>query len=234
MCINHNCYLYMPSWCPDLVNKLISISTRGILCSRQHGVGSYIYFIFPLVKRNRTHRLPDHLKDFILESFEMSKESNTSQKLSESTNVGAPQTSTHRIAANGGVRLKDARSTNTVAEFLSPLLYNYHSPVLFLSSSMTIHKVFNKSNTTGTTNGTGTVYPSGAPVFTPIFSSVFSFLCSILSTNACLPVEQEQLNLPGAPVFTPIISGVRVSRTLVFCVVLYRQTCAYVLFLLAF
>jgi hypothetical protein len=116
------------------------------MCSRQHGVGSYIYFIFPLVKRNRTHRLPDHLKDFILESFEMSKESNTSQKLSESTNVGAPQTSTHRIAANGGVRLKDARSTNTVAEFLSPLLYNYHSPVLFLSSSMTIHKVFNKSN----------------------------------------------------------------------------------------
>ena len=25
-CINHNCYLYMPSWDPDLVNKLISIS----------------------------------------------------------------------------------------------------------------------------------------------------------------------------------------------------------------
>ena len=29
LCINHNCYLYMPSWGPDLVNKLISIS---ILC----------------------------------------------------------------------------------------------------------------------------------------------------------------------------------------------------------
>jgi hypothetical protein len=26
LCINHNCYLYMPSWGPDLVNKLISIS----------------------------------------------------------------------------------------------------------------------------------------------------------------------------------------------------------------
>ena len=25
LCINHNCYLYMPSWGPDLVNKLISI-----------------------------------------------------------------------------------------------------------------------------------------------------------------------------------------------------------------
>jgi hypothetical protein len=23
LCINHNCYLYMPSWGPDLVNKLI-------------------------------------------------------------------------------------------------------------------------------------------------------------------------------------------------------------------
>jgi hypothetical protein len=43
---------------------------------------SCIYFLFPLVKRNGTHFLPDHLKDFILESFEMSKESNTSQKLS--------------------------------------------------------------------------------------------------------------------------------------------------------
>ena len=26
LCINHNCYLHMPSWGPDLVNKLISIS----------------------------------------------------------------------------------------------------------------------------------------------------------------------------------------------------------------
>ena len=26
LCINHNCYLYMPSWGPNLVNKLISIS----------------------------------------------------------------------------------------------------------------------------------------------------------------------------------------------------------------
>jgi hypothetical protein len=26
LCINHNCYLYMPSWGPDLVNKLILIS----------------------------------------------------------------------------------------------------------------------------------------------------------------------------------------------------------------
>jgi hypothetical protein len=26
LCINHICYLYMPSRCPDLVNKLISIS----------------------------------------------------------------------------------------------------------------------------------------------------------------------------------------------------------------
>ena len=26
LCINHNCYLYMSSWGPDLVNKLITIS----------------------------------------------------------------------------------------------------------------------------------------------------------------------------------------------------------------
>ena len=26
LCVNHNCYLYMPSWGPDLVNKFISIS----------------------------------------------------------------------------------------------------------------------------------------------------------------------------------------------------------------
>jgi hypothetical protein len=35
LCINHNCYLYMPSWGPDLVNKLISISISiQIECGR--------------------------------------------------------------------------------------------------------------------------------------------------------------------------------------------------------
>jgi hypothetical protein len=35
-----------------------------------------------------------------------------------------------------------------------------------LSSFMTYHWVFNNSNTTGATNGTGTTYPSGAHEFT--------------------------------------------------------------------
>jgi hypothetical protein len=38
-----------------------------------------------------------------------------------------------------------------------------HNPVL--SSFMTYHRVCNKSNTTGTTCGTGTAYPSRAPEF---------------------------------------------------------------------
>jgi len=50
-----------------------------------------------------------------------------------------------------------------------------------LSSFMTYHRVCNKINTTGTTNGAGTAYPFGAPEFTPSFKwvscySIFSFM----------------------------------------------------------
>ena len=44
------------------------------------------------------------------------RESDTSQKLSKSTYVGARETSTPRIEANGGVLPKEARFTNIVPE----------------------------------------------------------------------------------------------------------------------
>ena len=45
-----------------------------------------------------------------------------------------------------------------------------HGPVL--SSIMTCHRICNNSDTTGVTSGTGTVYPSGAPMLTPVCSVV--------------------------------------------------------------
>jgi hypothetical protein len=42
LCINHNCYLCMPSWGPDLVNKLISISISILCFCCVHILGSEI------------------------------------------------------------------------------------------------------------------------------------------------------------------------------------------------
>ena len=42
----------------------------------------------------------------------------------------------------------------------------------FFFSRMTYHQVCNKSNTTGATNGAGTVYPSGARSSSPVFSGI--------------------------------------------------------------
>ena len=53
---------------------------------------------------------------------------------------------------------------------------------MVLSSFMTYHQVCNQSNTTGSTSGTGTAYPSGAPQFTPIFSGV----CVTRSLDLCV------------------------------------------------
>jgi hypothetical protein len=44
-----------------------------------------------------------------------------------------------------------------------------HKHFLILSSFMTYHRVYNYVNTTGTTSGAGTAFPSGAPGFTPGF-----------------------------------------------------------------
>jgi hypothetical protein len=41
LCINHNCYLYMPSWGPDLVNKLISISIYNSYRARPESESSW-------------------------------------------------------------------------------------------------------------------------------------------------------------------------------------------------
>jgi hypothetical protein len=62
-------------------------------------------------------------------------------------------------------------------------VFRNHNPIL--SSIMTYHRVCNKSNTTGSTSGEGTDYPSGAPELTPVFLEgpccpIFSFLCSVL------------------------------------------------------
>jgi hypothetical protein len=58
-----------------------------------------------------------------------------------------------------------------------------------LSSSITCHRVCDKSNKTGATCGTGTAYPSRAPEFTSVFSSsccsVVSFLCNVWWIVAC-------------------------------------------------
>ena len=56
-----------------------------------------------------------------------------------------------------------------------------HKHFLILSSFMTYHRVYNYVNTTGTTSGAGTAFPSGAPGFTPVLwcscYSIFSFVC---------------------------------------------------------
>ena len=54
-----------------------------------------------------------------------------------------------------------------------------HFPVL--SSFMSYHRICKQINTTGATNGAGTAYPSGEPVFTPRFQwgscyPIFSFI----------------------------------------------------------
>ena len=50
--------------------------------------------------------------------------------------------------------------------------------ILLLSLFMTYHKVYNDSNTTGTTNEAATVYPSGPS--TCGYCLIFSFLCQAL------------------------------------------------------
>ena len=40
---------------------------------------------------------------------------------------------------------------------------------------MTYHRIFNMNNTTGTTNGTGTTYPSGAPEYSEFEWRLVSF-----------------------------------------------------------
>ena len=47
LCINHNCYLYMPSWGPDLVNKLILF--YSILYITQHIIFIPSQLVFVLV-----------------------------------------------------------------------------------------------------------------------------------------------------------------------------------------
>ena len=63
-----------------------------------------------------------------------------------------------------------------------------HFPVIF--SFITQHRVCNQSNTTSPTSGSGTAYPSGAPVFIPSFRwgscySIFSFMCSVYQIVVC-------------------------------------------------
>ena len=48
---------------------------------------------------------------------------------------------------------------------MNPLM----NKILFYSSFMTYHRIYNYSNTTGTTSGAGTAYPSRAADFTPVF-----------------------------------------------------------------
>ena len=48
-----------------------------------------------------------------------------------------------------------------------PFLCDNHNSVM--SSFMAYHGVYNKSNTMDATNVSGTVYPTGTPVFTPGF-----------------------------------------------------------------
>ena len=56
LCINHNCYLYMSSWGPDLVNKLITISismysvydvTRDVGDNVEKNVSRLLFHFFP-------------------------------------------------------------------------------------------------------------------------------------------------------------------------------------------
>ena len=53
-----------------------------------------------------------------------------------------------------------------------------HNPVL--SSFITDHQIFNKSDTTSATSGAGSVYPSWTPVFSPVFSSPCQRQCELL------------------------------------------------------
>ena len=52
LCINHNCYLYMPSWGPDLVNKLILF--YSIL----------LFIVYKQCARSRRVHIADHMNRF--------------------------------------------------------------------------------------------------------------------------------------------------------------------------
>jgi hypothetical protein len=88
--------------------------------------------------------------------------------------------------------------------------HRYIPPVvsnsLVLSSFMTCHQICSYSNMMGVTSGARTAYPSGAPEF----AATVTWWVSLM--------EQELLTLPEHLNSPSVFIGVRVARSLVFCV----------------